>query len=229
MKHRTVNVATGQPVTVSGGFGIKAVRVDNLTNQWLQIAGQLSFIRPYTFGEVDVMNGAGAVQIGPSAPPGVIQPATLAGEQYIVSIYEDELPPQVGIPGQIKGDTYVANNAFSYGLGSTGAGSARDIVLAGAASTIIGNAGGVRRMAIKALSTNAASVFVVIVSGVITGSAGGIELPPGDGITIAYQWWTNPAAGGAGQTAPPAGQGWGQVWFVGAAPDAIRCLALCAP
>lgn len=228
MKTFTHVITSGQSDTISGGFAIRAVRVDNFSNQWLQIAGQASFIRPYTFGEVDLLNGAGAIQIGPSAPPGTKQPKALTGEQTVITIYDEPLPPQPGIPGQIKIETFLANNAISYSLGSGGAGSGRDITPLGAIAQAITEMGGVRRIAIKALSTNAASIFIVAQNAVIVGGVNGIELPPGDGITIAYPWTTTPSSAGAASQ-PPSGQAWLQAWFNGAAPDTLRILILGAP
>lgn len=231
MQHFTAVASSGSDLTVSRGFAIQAIRVDNFTNQWLQVVGQFSFIRPYTYGEVIALGGAGAVTLSRSVPQGAFtQSHVIAGEQYTVTIYDIPLPAQPGIVGQIKQDTYVADNGFSYSVALAAPG-AVDVLPSTIAGTIEGltGASSVRRIGIKTLSTNVDKVFVVIAPGVIPSGSQGIELGPSESIALAYPWCRNPATAGNNVVGVPTqNQSWAQFWF-NAAADIARVILLFAP
>jgi len=78
------------------GFHAYSLRVDNLSNQWLQEETTLAWIPPYSLGVVLRLYGTQVALLLNTAPIGQPQPSALIGE-YAVVVYSDEL--RVDVPG----------------------------------------------------------------------------------------------------------------------------------
>jgi len=74
---------------VSLGFHAYSLRIDNLSNQWLQEASTLVWIPPYSLGVVVKLWGTSVALLVFSAPVGQAQQAPIGGE-YAVAVYSDE-------------------------------------------------------------------------------------------------------------------------------------------
>lgn len=71
-------------------FNAYSLRVDNLSGQWLQEQTTLSWIPPYSLGNITRLYGTGVALILNEAPWGQPQPGPVLGE-YAVAVYSDEL------------------------------------------------------------------------------------------------------------------------------------------
>ncbi len=102
-----VSTATLMPAaSLTERFIIRSVRIDNYSGQWL-LLGAADFIAPFTTGFVVSVRGLGTATITPTAPPGVSQSIVVAGQSYIVQLFDHEQPqsfgnPIVGSPGAGK-------------------------------------------------------------------------------------------------------------------------------
>ena len=80
------------------GFHAYSLRLDNLTNQWLQEESSLAWIPPYSLGVCLRLYGTGVALLLCQAPAGQPQLAPIAGE-YAVGFYSDELRSEMaGVP-----------------------------------------------------------------------------------------------------------------------------------
>jgi len=67
------------------------VLVDNTTNQWLYQPDAQRFIAPYAMNVSMPLAGVGGANMQVAAPPGVTQPAPIAGQQYLAT-FSDTAP-----------------------------------------------------------------------------------------------------------------------------------------
>jgi hypothetical protein len=74
---------------ISLGFHAYSLRIDNISNQWLQEASTLVWIPPYSLGVVIKLWGTSVAIITASAPTGQAQMGPIAGE-YAVAVFSDE-------------------------------------------------------------------------------------------------------------------------------------------
>lgn len=201
-------VQSGTSKSIGAQFPIKAVRIDNETNQWLQITGTLLFVNPYTVGFVANLRGVGSVTLGSSPPPGVTNPAVITAEAYSVTVYDTPQAesPGVSVPVRPATAIFVAQGVGQKELITA---AAWTDVLTALQAGLLEVLGGVKRMLIKAGANNAALCYVAV------GGAGlaappppsfAFELAPGDGIVIPYRYW-------AASVAPP-NTNWGQYFIV---------------
>jgi hypothetical protein len=83
---------------LSLGFRAYSLRIDNLSNQWLQEESSLAWIPPYSLGTSLRLYGTAVAIILSQAPQGQPQPTPIAGE-YAAGFYSDELRTEVpGVP-----------------------------------------------------------------------------------------------------------------------------------
>ena len=92
-------LAAGRGVQGSSlGYHAYSLRVDNISNQWLQEESTLVWIPPYSLGVVVRLWGTSVALLIPSSPVGQAQQAPIAGE-YAVAVYSDELRAEnPGVP-----------------------------------------------------------------------------------------------------------------------------------
>lgn len=67
--------------TKSYTVAAQVLRVNNWTDQWVHIHGLDEYVPPQTAGVVFYLGGSYTVSVEYSAPPGVTQPASTAGQQ----------------------------------------------------------------------------------------------------------------------------------------------------
>ena len=80
------------------GYHAYSLRVDNISNQWLQEESTLVWIPPYSLGVVVRLWGTSVALLIPSAPIGQPQLAPITGE-YAVAVYSDEFRTEnPGVP-----------------------------------------------------------------------------------------------------------------------------------
>jgi len=85
-------------VGYSLGFHAYSLRIDNLSNQWLQEESSLAWIPPYSLGTSLRLYGTAVAIILNQAPQGQPQPTPIQGE-YAAGFYSDELRTEVpGVP-----------------------------------------------------------------------------------------------------------------------------------
>ncbi len=94
----TIAVLAGgiwQDAHLSAQFKIRSVRIDNGTNQWLQMGPNGDYIPPFTYGLVFNVRGQGSVEIFRAVPlnSGITQVAPVAGQSYTVTLYDKPQPP----------------------------------------------------------------------------------------------------------------------------------------
>lgn len=83
---------------VSLGFHAYSLRIDNLSNQWLQEESSLAWIPPYSLGVVLKLYGTSVALLLFRAPTGQPQLQPVPGE-YAVAMYSDETRNEVaGVP-----------------------------------------------------------------------------------------------------------------------------------
>lgn len=172
MKIAQQPIAAGQSFTLSAVFPIRGARVDNFTSQWLRLAGSYWYVAPYTYDAIIPLNGAGAVAIGPEAPPEITQAAAIAGEQYVLTVYSDQLPVSGGIaiPTWSTPTGRVAKHVSVITAGTP--------VALAAAPTVV------RQAAIQGLPANTKNIYLAPVG--VTPSTQGWVLPPGASISVAF-------------------------------------------
>jgi hypothetical protein len=80
------------------GYHAYSLRVDNISNQWLQEESTLVWIPPYSLGVVVRLWGTAVALLIPSAPQGQFQQAPITGE-YSVAVFSDEFRTEnPGVP-----------------------------------------------------------------------------------------------------------------------------------
>lgn len=80
------------------GFHAYSLRIDNLSNQWLQEASSLSWVPPYSLGVVLKLYGTSVALLLIRAPTGQPQLTPVPGE-YATAMYSDEIRTEVaGVP-----------------------------------------------------------------------------------------------------------------------------------
>lgn len=152
-------VPSGQPFNESprGWTGIRAVRIDNLTNQWLSLPDG-TFVQPYTYGVIIETNGIGSYQIGVTAPSNTLQTSVIAGESYAVTMYDTALgaSPGVAIPTPNSFVEFTQLLTIGAGLGNPRA--------------IFANLGikNVRQMMISPLPTNTGKLYISHLVGMVS-------------------------------------------------------------
>ena len=80
------------------GYHAYSLRVDNISNQWLQEESTLVWIPPYSLGVVVRLWGTSVALLIPAAPVGQAQQAPISGE-YAVAVFSDEMRAEnPGVP-----------------------------------------------------------------------------------------------------------------------------------
>ena len=95
----TFIVQSGKSVLgASLSFHAFSLRVDNLSNQWMQEESTLVWIPPYSLGFIMRLYGTQVALLLNSAPWGQPQPAPIAGEYTVAVFTDDERTENPGIP-----------------------------------------------------------------------------------------------------------------------------------
>jgi len=93
-----VNSSSAGLQGISLGFHAYSLRIDNLSNQWLQEVSSLAWIPPYSLGVVLKLYGTSVALLLIRAPTGQPQLQPVFGE-YAVAMYSDETRAEVaGVP-----------------------------------------------------------------------------------------------------------------------------------
>lgn len=102
-------VVAGRSVQgVSLGFHAYSLRIDNLSNQWLQEESSLAWFPPYSLGTIIRLYGTAVAMLYNVAPQGQVQLPPVQGE-YAIAVYADEYRTETsptGIPKEAKAAYY---------------------------------------------------------------------------------------------------------------------------
>ncbi len=168
-------------MTISAGWPINTVRVDNESNQWLQVltGAATLVVAPYTLGAVFPVTGLGSVTVEPHAPATTTQASPISGETYQVTIYSESHPSSPGI-------ALPASSAPSFATAWTQALPAGGSQLTNA-TKVNGLTPVTRAIILQAAPANAGIISVGFFLQVNASIGTGFQLAP-KGLALAFSW-----------------------------------------
>ena len=95
----TYTITAGDSLTrfIGAPHPSRSITVDNPTAQWIHVLDTSFYVPPSTVGVTKPLDGGPQVGLEWAAPPGVTQPASVAGQQATATYWDTPQPPSSGI------------------------------------------------------------------------------------------------------------------------------------